>query len=224
MGAMTMKQFVFIMTLLNVRLGYWTPNPLKINRAQKLSRWRWPGVGPRYLLKEAFGNLNAKKSYVNLSDGGHIENLAMYQLLKRRCKLIIAVDAEADVDFGFNGLVTLIRYAAIDMGITIDIDLNEIRNRDEGLSKSHWALGTIEYGQGQDGKKEIGHLLYIKSSLTGDENEYIKAYHQKDPTFPDQTTADQFFDETQFKCYRALGEHIALGALSDKRVKEKIKI
>jgi hypothetical protein len=64
MGAMTMKQFVCIMTLLNVRLGYWTPNPLKINRVQKLSRWRWPGVGPRYLLKEAFGNLNAKKSYI----------------------------------------------------------------------------------------------------------------------------------------------------------------
>ena len=215
MGAMTMKQFVFIMTLLNVRLGYWTPSPRKINRTQKLSRWRWPGVGPRYLLKEAFGNLNAKKSHVNLSDGGHIENLAMYQLLKRRCKLIIAVDAEADVNFVFNGLVTLIRFADIDMGITIDIDLDGIRNRHNGLSKSHWVLGKIKYD-----REETGHLLYIKSSLTGDENEFIKSYNQKDPTFPDQTTADQFFDETQFECYRALGEHIALGALDDKGVKE----
>ena len=218
MGAMTMKQFVFIMTLLNVRLGYWTPNPRKINRAKKLSRWRWPGVGPRYLLKEAFGNLNAKKPYVNLSDGGHIENLAMYQLLKRHCKLLIAVDAEADEDFMFNGLVTLIRFADIDMGITIDIDLDEIRNRDKGLSKSHWALGTIGYG-----KDETGDLLYIKSSLTGDENEYIKAYNQKDPTFPDQSTADQFFDETQFECYRALGEHIAMGALDNEKVMNVLK-
>ena len=212
MGAMTTKQFVFIMTLLNVRLGYWTPNPQKINRVSTLSRWRWPGVGPRYLLKEAFGILNARKSYVNLSDGGHIENLAIYQLLKRRCKLIIAVDAEADVDFTFNGLVTLIRFADIDMGITIDIPLDDIRSRSQGFSKSHWAIGTIEYGP-----DETGHLLYIKSSLTGDENEYIKAYKSKDPTFPDQTTADQFFDETQFECYRALGEHIALETLADER-------
>ena len=215
MGTITMKQFVFIMTLLNVRLGYWTTNPRKINRAPGMSRWRWFGVGPRYLLKEALGNLNAKKSYVNLSDGGHIENLAMYQLLKRRCKLIIAVDAEADEDFTFKGLVTLIRYADIDMGITIDINLDEIRNRSRGLSKSHWTLGMIKYS-----RKETGHLLYIKSSLTGDENEYIKAYHEKNPTFPDQSTADQFFDETQFECYRSLGEHIALGALDDKNVQE----
>jgi predicted acylesterase/phospholipase RssA len=215
MGAMTMKQFVFIMTLLNVRLGYWAPNPSKINRTRKLSRWRWPGVGPRYLLKEAVGNLNAKKSYVNLSDGGHIENLAIYQLLKRRCKLIIAVDAEADANFVFNGLVTLIRFADIDMGITIDIDLDGIRNRIKGLSTSHWVLGKIKYD-----REETGHLLYIKSSLTGDENEFIKAYNHKDPSFPDQTTADQFFDETQFECYRALGEHIASGALDDAGVKE----
>lgn len=97
-------------------------------------------------------------------------------------------------------------------------DLDEIRNRDKGLSKSHWALGTIEYG-----KDETGHLLYIKSSRTGDENEYIKAYHQKYPTFPDQTTADQFFDETQFECYRALGEHIALGALDNEKVMNVLK-
>ena len=217
MGAMTMKQLVFIMTLLNIRLGYWTPNPRKINAAGELVKWRWPNVGPRYLLREAFGNLNAKKSHVNLSDGGHIENLAVYQLLKRRCKLIIAVDAEADEDFVFDGLVTLIRLAEIDMGITIDIDLNQIRNRENGRSQSHWVLGIINYS-----KNEIGHLLYLKSSLTGDENEYIRAYHQKNPTFPDQTTADQFFDETQFECYRSLGEHIALGALDDQKVQDVI--
>lgn len=181
MGAMTMKQFVFIMTLLNIRLGYWTPNPSKMNVTKNLVKWRWPNVGPRYLLKEAFGSLNAKGSHVNLSDGGHIENLAIYQLLKRKCKLIISVDGEADPEMAFNGLVTLIRYADIDMGITIKIDLADIRTDKEGISKAHWTLGTIQYGQGDDGKEEIGHLLYIKSSLTGDETEYIRAYRRKNP-------------------------------------------
>ena len=222
MGAMTMKQFVFIMTLLNIRLGYWAPNPKKINTADNLAKWRWPNVGPRYLLKEAFGNLNAKGSHVNLSDGGHIENLAIYQLLKRHCRLIIAVDGEADPKMAFNGLVTLIRYADIDMGIGININLENIRTDANGISKAHWTLGTIQYGQGNDGKEEIGHLLYVKSSLTGDEAEYIRAYRRKNPAFPHQTTADQFFDETQFECYRALGEHIALGALHDETVQDLI--
>jgi hypothetical protein len=222
MGAMTMKQFVFIMTLLNVRLGYWTPNPQKINGAKILRRWIWPNVGPRYLLKEALGDLNDKGFYVNLSDGGHLENLAVYQLLKRQCKLIIAVDGEADPNMEFNGLVTLIRYAEIDMGITIEIDLENIRKDDKGMSQTHWALGTIKYGKDDNGEEQIGHLLYIKASLTGDENEYLKAYWKKNGSFPHQTTADQFFDETQFECYRALGEHIACGALDEDKVKKAV--
>jgi hypothetical protein len=96
----------------------------------------------------------------------------------------------------------------------------KIRKDKKGISQAHWMLGTIQYGTRDDGKEEIGHLLYIKSSLTGDEAEYIKAYRRKNRTFPHQTTADQFFDETQFECYRALGEHIALSALDDQKVQE----
>ena len=155
-----------------------------------------------------------------LSDGGHIENLAIYQLLRRRCKLIIAVDAEADPDATFNGLVTLIRYARIDLGIRIDLQLDDLKRDESGLSKSHWSLATIHYGENEDGQEEIGHLLYLKSSLTGDENEYVKAYHRDEPSFPPQTTADQFFDETQFEVYRSLGEHIATAATNDPEIKK----
>ncbi len=214
MGTMTLKQFVFVLTLINIRLSFWIPNPLKINTTGFKKRRIAPNVGPRYLLKEALGALNAKGRFVNVSDGGHIENLGVYQLLKRRCRLIIASDAEADPKMRFNGLVTLIRYAEIDMGITIDIDLSKIR---EG--KSHWALGKICYGTGKETseqefcKIEYGYLLYVKSSLTGDENEYIQTYKRNNANFPDETTADQFFNETQFECYRSLGEHIVLKML-----------
>ena len=213
MGAMTVKSYVFILTMLNVRLGYWAPNPLWINKAKRRSLWAWPNVGPKYLLKEAFGKLSADDWYVNLSDGGHIENLAIYQLLKRRCKLIIAVDGEADPLLQFGGLVTLIRFAEIDMGVNIQVELDSIRRDKNGLSQIHWALATVHYGAVDDGKEEIGYLLYLKSSLTGDENEYVKAYRRANPGYPHQSTADQFFDETQFEVYRALGEHIGLGAL-----------
>jgi hypothetical protein len=48
----------------------------------------------------------------------------------------------------------------------------------------------------------------LKLSLTGNEGEFIRRYRFDDPVFPHQSTADQFFSETQFEAYRALGEHV----------------
>ncbi len=202
MGTTTIKPLVFIMTLLNIRLGYWLPNPRKV-RKSKLKRLPLLGVGPVYLLKELFSKIDENSSYVNVSDGGHIENLAIYELLRRRCKFIIVGDAEADPDLSFGGLAKLIRYARINMGIDIEIELDDVRKHDDDLSRKHCALGEINYGNG-----ETGYLLYIKSSLTGDENEYVKEYHAAHPEYPHESTADQFFDEAQFEVYRALGFHI----------------
>jgi hypothetical protein len=140
---------------------------------------------------------------VNLSDGGHIENLGIYELLRRRCKLIIAIDGEADPDMTFSGLKTLIRYAQIDFGIRIRMDVADLTRNDAGYTKAHFILGEIDYGDGQ-----TGYLLYIKSSLTGNERDYILDYRQSHSAFPHETTADQFFNEAQFEAYRALGEHI----------------
>ena len=63
-------------------------------------------------------------------------------------------------------------------------------------------MGEIIYPQNQKGI-----LLYIKSSITGDENDYIVDYKRRFPTYPHETTADQLFSEEQFEAYRALGFH-----------------
>lgn len=222
MGAATIKPLVFIMTLLNIRLGYWLPNPKILwekeyrlsrflpyleNYQYRLQYWRYSpisGVGPIYLLRELFGLISEKNEYINVSDGGHIENLAIYELLRRRCKYIIACDAEADPDMTFGGLAKLIRLARIDLSIDIDIELDALRKGENGFSNRHCAFGKIHYGGG-----ETGYLLYIKSSLSGDENEYIREYRSKNKDFPHESTGDQFFDEAQFEAYRALGYHIA---------------
>lgn len=177
-------------------------------------RWRVP---PRALVREMMMKLDERHKWVNLSDGGHIENLAGIELLRRRCKFIIIGDGEADPELSFNGLATLIRYARIDLGIKIDIHPDAIRVDkfknavDEGtdnLSREHWAFGTITYPPDNGHKQEEGYLLYLKSSYTGDEDEVIKEYRYRNPSFPHQSTADQFFNENQFECYRALGQHI----------------
>jgi hypothetical protein len=195
MGAMTIKPLVFIMTMLNIRLGYWLPNPRRL----RASHWRIGHAGPAYLFKESVGLMDDKGLHVNVSDGGHVENLGVYELLRRRCETIIAVDAEEDRSLSFSGLIQLMRNVNIDLGITITIDLEPIRK-----GEAHTAVGEIHYDDG-----ETGTLLYVKSSITHDESPYLLDYAARHPDFPHQSTADQFFDEVQFEAYRALGEHVA---------------
>jgi hypothetical protein len=233
MGKMTIKPLIFILAMLNVRLNYWLPNPARLWRKPKLLSWAPTGfasrVGPFYLLMEMFGFNTADSRYVNLSDGGHIENLGVYELIRRQCRLIIAGDGEGDASLKFGGLADLTRMVQIDMGIKIEIDgLDEIRRGEQ-----HHAIGTIHYPNGR-----IGKLIYLKSSLLGDNNlmatldssryttspyrddnlmydddAYIANYKAVNPSFPHQSTGDQFFDEVQFECYRALGYQVAMKTL-----------
>lgn len=210
-GVTTVKSLVFIMTLLNIRLGYWLPNPRIGGDPSWLERLKLRrGPGPKYVLKEALGRVDERADFVNVSDGGHIENLGIYELLRRRCSVIVAVDGAADPSMSFNSLVKLQLYARLDMGIEIEIDLGPVRKNAEGLSERRWAWGRIVYGPG-----EVGHLLYIKASVTGEELEYVRAYRASHPTFPHESTANQFFSETQFEAYRALGYQIGEEALAD---------
>lgn len=200
MGSETNRSLVFLMTLLNIRLGYWLPNPKLVNSKNWFNWFTLSGVKPTLILREALGKLDTNGSHVNVSDGGHIENMGIYPLLKRNCKYIVAIDGEADPNMTFGGLLKLTRYARIDMGIDIEMRLDSIRKDQFGNSKSHWVIGDIHYGNGEEGK-----LLYIKLSVTGDEPEYVRAYRSKFPRFPHEPTSDQFFTEEQFEAYRALG-------------------
>jgi hypothetical protein len=71
-------------------------------------------------------------------------------------------------------------------------------------------VGTIRYGEDQ-----VGHLLYVKASLTGDENPYVREYAEQHPLFPHESTANQFFTEPQFEAYRSLGYHAASRAIAE---------
>ncbi|MCQ8116576.1 patatin-like phospholipase family protein [Methylomonas rosea] len=198
-----------ILTLLNLRLGYWIKKP--DNGAGE----QHPGF--RCLLREMIASpMSEKEDWFNLSDGGHIENMAVYELLRRRAKYIICVDGEADPNFAFEGLLTLVRHAQIDFGVEIRPELSGLRpDPKTGLSKTHSHLCRIRYpGPSPDTTAGWGLLLYIKLSVTGNESELIKRYRTNNPEFPHQTTLDQFFDEEQFEAYRQLGVHVTEGLFS----------
>jgi hypothetical protein len=233
MGRGTVKVLTASLTLLNIRLGYWLANPFRFEELRPWWRapdWvrrqckRWvANVGTWYFASETLGLINEKRLNVYLTDGGHIENLGIYELLRRRCKVILAIDAEADPDMTFPSLVNLQVMARIDLGVRIDLPWQALQASGVGVTSSalygpkgapgkkgpHAAIGTISYGDNQNGV-----LIYIKASLSGDENDYVLDYKRRNPTFPHETTVDQFFNEEQFEAYRALGFHAARGLLT----------
>jgi hypothetical protein len=122
--------------------------------------------------------------------------------------------------------VRLQRFARIDLGTRIFIDWEPIAARSRAVSAEvktrtvspqpgpHVAIGLIDYPGAGDGPRERGVLIYIKASLSGDENDYVMAYKAAHPNFPHESTMDQLFSEEQFEAYRALGEHITLRLLT----------
>ena len=221
MGAQSIKPLTPTLALLNVRLGYWLRNPSHVKFA-KPGEWnRWANF---YFFYELIGRLDESKKSIYLTDGGHIENLGIYELLKRGCRVIIAVDAEADPEMAFGSFNTLVRYARIDLGIEIDLPWQQLTNRTKETNAEvektgdaekhrgpHCAIGRIVYSWNQGRPDRTGILVYIKSSLTGDENDYVYHYKKRYWAFPHETTLDQMFSEEQFEAYRALGYHATNG-------------
>lgn len=213
MGVKTIRSLSFVMTLLNIRLSYWMPNPAWVGKSKW---WHWflhrnPGL--KCQNAEALGAPNHRGRFVNCSDGGHIENLGVYELLRRRCKTIVCVDAGGDPKFKFYDLTTLQRFARIDLGVKIDIDPEPLIPNENGLSQRQYVVGRILYPNGQQGT-----IIYLKLSYSGSEPEYLRFYKRNVSAFPHESTADQFFDETKFEVYRALGYFIADEAFSDPEV------
>jgi hypothetical protein len=209
MGYHSSSAVAFLLTLFNVRLGWWLGNPRHALKWKRSS----PVWGLLYLLTELFGSATASSDYVYISDGGHFENLGIYELVRRRCGFVLACDSEEDKDFHFQGLGNAIRKCRIDLGVDIELDIGPLLDRDEqGRTASHIVMGKIDYHDG----REPGILLYVKSSLVKPEVHReptdVTEYSLREDKFPHQTTGDQFFDESQFESYRRLGMHIGAEA------------
>jgi hypothetical protein len=209
MGYHSSAVLSFIMTLFNARLGWWLGNPGPAG--QKTFAKNGPFWALKPLIAEVFGLTDDQHSYVYLSDGGHFENLALYEMVRRRCHLIVVSDGGCDKECRFDDLGNAIRKIRIDMGIPIDFKKIDIFARSDdatqNLEGKYFAVGEIKYSN-VDGPGTDGYLLYIKPSFYGREPRDVFEYAKNNPDFPHQTTADQFFNESQFESYRALGLYV----------------
>jgi hypothetical protein len=209
MGYHSSPLVTFVMALFNARLGGWLPNTSR----QHARRWRQgePRTGMGALWDEALGKTSSDTPFVYLSDGGHFENLGLYEMVRRRCRHIVLVDAGCDPDYLYGDLENAIRKIRIDLGIEIIFPPDSLPGPNAaGKPARHLVLGRIQYDRADAGAPP-GTLYLIKPVLTGDEpfdvQRYAEVTKQRPPAFPQQSTADQFFDETQFESYRMLGLH-----------------
>ena len=241
-----------LMSLLNIRLGYWAPHPnpeihrrengengqVKLKKLNPLYGFR-PNFFHPMLTSTAFGTFvkkiraslsqdrkagsylgkTEKSHFVELTDGGHFENLGLYELIRRKLKTIIVCDGGADPDFDFADLANAIEKIRVDFGVVIKMDINPMlpdkSDLKNGLrcAERGYVTAKILYPD-----NSIGKLVYIKTTFTEGMYADLVYYKKQNPLFPDQPTSDQFFDEKQFEAYRGLGNFIA------KKLTEKYKL
>ncbi len=183
MGMYSNKMLSILMTVFNARLGFWISNPLILKKARAIVWW------PVYFFRELLGRIGSNNPMINISDGGHIENLGVYELLRRGCRLIIAVDAGEDHAYNFTDLNNLIIRARNELGLEIRFRDDEqpedlIRPRPSQVySKKRFAIADI-YQWWEDDKvilsanqeqsaelvnfkepRKIGTFVYVKSSV-----------------------------------------------------------
>jgi hypothetical protein len=199
----------FILTILNVRLGAWLGNPGLAGRNTYDNAHPRTNLEP--LLWELTGTTNDQCPLVYLSDGGHFENLGIYEMVLRRCRFIVISDGGCDPKCTFEDLGNAIRKIRTDLGVPIDIEYDDMhpRSSDSTLTKGRYVTtARIRYSAIDDTDKD-GWLVYIKPGLY--EGEYfpkdVYNYATESLDFPHESTADQFFSESQFESYRALGRH-----------------
>jgi hypothetical protein len=211
MGYNSSPATAFLMTLFNVRLGAWLANPAaEIPKAEVQAG---PTSALKPLLTEALGLTDAKSDNVYLSDGGHFDNLGIYEMIRRRCRYILVVDADQDENFDFGDLARSVRFAAIDLNAKIEFtSIKMVPMREAKEDSVTFAVGQITYAESP---AERSLLVYLKPTYFYQTAPIdVRSYGTTSPTFPHETTLDQWFGEAQFESYRRLGEYL-MGKLYD---------
>jgi uncharacterized membrane protein YhdT len=197
MGYHSSPAITFIMTLFNARLGSWFGNPRRKN-------WRDSGPHSAFdsIIREALGRTNESSPYIYLSDGGHFENLALYEMVRRRCRYIVVLDGGCDAEYNYEDLGNALRKIRIDMKIPIEF-LQPHASPGE-TPQSRCAVAEIRYKE-IDPELETGYLVYIKPVVLAGDDPDVTAYKASNPVFPHESTGNQWFNESQTESYRMLG-------------------
>lgn len=232
LGQDTRGGLAALVTFAGLRLGYWWSEAV---RTGVTAAWKRPMAKSIGLLRETFGCFEgaAGRDWF-LSDGGHFENTGVLALLAEQAAVIVVADCGADPDYAFGDLENLVRKARIDLGAEIRL-MKPLRRpvaADAPLPgfAAFGALGDLASRSGQaclavaeveyrDGTQAL--MIIVKPNLTSALPVDLLNFAAGNPEFPQQTTADQFFDEAQWESYHQLGS--SLGGLLTPAVVDRLR-
>jgi len=239
LGRSTSLGFSLLLGLANVRLGRWWPSQIRADNIKiKDTGFRYLFKTQIYLINEMLGRFyGTRREWQYLSDGGHFENTAAYEMLRpeRGIKLIVICDCGADPDYEFADLANLTRLARIDFGIEIEEDnaivtdpeLKAVFGRTTDFRECkdpavashdkcailfnvyHANLGPRSEGMERDAIPDA-RIILLKPRLLSLSAADLREYRATHAAFPQEPTADQFFDEAQWESYRRLGMEVAM--------------
>ncbi|MGC3997972.1 MAG: hypothetical protein QM767_10960 [Anaeromyxobacter sp.] len=223
MGYVSSPALTFLLALLNARLGVWLANPNE--RGDHVAHKRGPSHATAHLLRELLGLTDRKSPFVNLSDGGHFDNLGLYEVVLRRCRHVVVSDAGCDPAAGYGDLGSVIRRIRVDFGVPIVVEREwQIAPRGPAgelpTTGYYCAQARVLYSR-VDGTppERDGVLVYFKPTLAPWGQcplpPDVLAYARREVRFPHESTADQWFSESQFESYRALGEHLVATVIGE---------
>lgn len=221
-----------LFAILNLRLGLWLPNPMWVARNAEPETWTKVAGWPT-LVREVFGFYRRKAPFVYVTDGGHWENLGLVELMRRGCSEIYVLSAAGDGGRSFATISEAIGLAREQLGVEVEIELAGMRpavssaeasedgrqlldlKADPPVARPYaaepYAVGTYRRA---GSATPLGSILVIEANLTVDMPWDVHSYAEGHPKFPDDSTADQFFDFGQFEAYRKLGEYQMTAALT----------
>jgi hypothetical protein len=121
-------------------------------------------------------------------------------------------DATADPQSAFDDLQNLLSRAEADFGVTISFATPPLHPLMPTLANARFPLGvgfaaqpyvvgSIRYPD----RSPPGTIYYVKAAIFADLRLHVLGFKGAFPSFPDDSTVDQFFDEARFEAYRELG-------------------
>jgi hypothetical protein len=194
-----------VMTLLSVRLCWWKGHPGE----QGMRTWRRlrpPHVIGPLLAELSSGRLTAQIGWVNLTNGGRFDNLGLYEMIVRRCHLIVVVDAGADQGLVNEEFANAIHKVGSFLNIPIEIDLPG-PTRSGDTPPRHVAVGRVRYSFVDGPHAADGLLLCVKPIMSGDEPTTLRSYAAANPEFPHEVGRDSAVTSEALENYRMLGAH-----------------
>ena len=225
------RAVAFLMWLFNVRLGYWLRNPgtgwLGRCLAFGPPNFWFPGI-----LQGLLGQrLNERAAFVELSDGGHFDNTGLYELIRRRTRVIVVSEAGADPQGTLEDLSNAIERVRVDFGVHIRFDVEglgvlamQVSAATAPYAARGFAVATVHYpsqsgappaGELRTSPGDTGYLLYLQAMPVEalKSRPDVESYRLRNTSFPNESTANQFFTEEQLEAYRELGLMIANAAI-----------